>query len=52
MGNMLNMYMKAADWKREKHSPLITSPKAVKASEAFDVEVALGRRFQMEVSAK
>lgn len=35
--------MKTADWKSEKHVPVITSPAVVKAGESFDVEVAVGK---------
>lgn len=41
--NTLSSYVKTADWKGEKHVPVITSPAAVKAGESFDVEVAVGK---------
>lgn len=34
-----------ADWKKEKHVPVIECPSAVKAGEAFPVKISLGREI-------
>jgi len=45
MDNTLSAYVKTADWKSEKHVPVMTAPEAVKAGEAFEVEVAVGKEI-------
>ena len=35
--------IQTADWKKEKHVPAIEAPAVVKANEAFDVTVGVGR---------
>ncbi|MEW6139918.1 MAG: class II SORL domain-containing protein [Thermodesulfobacteriota bacterium] len=42
MGAMGDLYQ-TADWKIEKHVPVIECPDAVKPGEIFDVEVSLGK---------
>lgn len=37
--------MKTADWKSEKHVPVIEAPTTVKAGEKFTVEVAVGKEI-------
>ena len=32
-----------ADWKKEKHVPVIECPDSVKANETFEVKVAIGK---------
>ncbi|NMC77204.1 MAG: Neelaredoxin, partial [Candidatus Methanofastidiosa archaeon] len=32
-----------ADWKKEKHVPVIECPDAVKANETFEVKVSIGK---------
>jgi len=39
----LNESIQSADWKKEKHVPVIECPDAVKAGEDFNVQVAVGR---------
>jgi superoxide reductase len=34
-----------ADWKKEKHAPVIHSPAAVKAGEAFEIKVNIGEEI-------
>ncbi len=34
-----------ADWKNEKHVPVITAPETVKKEEEFEVEVAVGKEI-------
>jgi superoxide reductase len=34
-----------ADWKKEKHVPVITCPEQAKAGEVFNVEVSLGKEI-------
>ncbi len=41
----LSATVKTADWKAEKHVPVITAPTAVKAGEPFDVEIAVGKEI-------
>ena len=41
----LGAFVKSADWKTEKHVPAISAPESVKAGEAFDVEVSVGREI-------
>ena len=45
MENTLSSYVKTADWKSEKHVPVITAPESAKAGEAFEVEVAVGKEI-------
>lgn len=45
MADTLGSFVKTADWKSEKHVPVITAPEAIKAGEAFDVEVAVGKEI-------
>lgn len=44
MANFGELY-KAADWKTEKHIPVIECPKQVKAGEVFPVKVTLGKEI-------
>lgn len=41
----LSEYIQAADWKKEKHAPLIECPERVKAGEIFEVPVGLGKEI-------
>ena len=45
MENTLSSYVKTADWKSEKHVPVITAPESAKAGETFEVEVAVGKEI-------
>lgn len=45
MENTLSSYVKTADWKAEKHVPVITAPAKVVAGQAFEVEVAVGKEI-------
>ena len=36
-------YIKSADWKTEKHAPVITAPATVMLGVSFDVEVSVGK---------
>lgn len=38
-------YLQEADWKKEKHVPVIDAPDAVKKSEFFTVSVAVGKEI-------
>lgn len=40
--NSLSSTIKSADWKSEKHVPVLTLPDGAKPGEAFDAEVAVG----------
>ncbi|HOI55873.1 MAG TPA: class II SORL domain-containing protein [Phycisphaerae bacterium] len=40
----LNESIKSADWKSEKHVPVIECPDRVKADELFDVKLTLGKQ--------
>jgi superoxide reductase len=40
---MLNELLQTADWKTEKHVPVIDAPDMVKSGEVFEVNVSLGR---------
>ena len=42
MERMGDIYQ-SADWKTEKHVPVIEAPKEVKAGEVFDVKVSIGK---------
>ena len=37
--------IQAADWKKEKHVPVIECPNKVKASEVFEVKVSVGKEI-------
>lgn len=39
----LSAHVQQADWKKEKHVPVIECPDAVKADEMFEVKVSLGK---------
>ena len=39
----LSKYIQSADWKSEKHVPVIEAPDAVTAGEMFDVKVSIGK---------
>lgn len=41
----LGEFIQQADWKKEKHAPVIVAPEAVKAGEAFTVEVSVGKEI-------
>lgn len=45
MEKSLNEYVKTADWKSEKHVPVIAAPEMVAAGETFEVEVAVGKEI-------
>ena len=45
MNNTLGSYVRSADWKSEKHVPVITAPETVRAGEPFEVEVAVGKEI-------
>jgi superoxide reductase len=38
-------FVKTADFKSEKHAPVIVVPENIKAGEAFDVEVSVGKEI-------
>ena len=42
MGN-LSEHIQKADWKKEKHVPVIECPDSVKANEIFEAKVTLGK---------
>jgi superoxide reductase len=44
MGN-LSEHIQRADWKKEKHVPVIECPDTVKADEVFQVTVSLGKEI-------
>ncbi len=41
----LSDFVQKADWKKEKHVPVIECPDAVKAGEVFEVRVSLGKEI-------
>jgi len=43
--SQLHEHIQSADWKSEKHVPVIESPDTVKAGEIFRVSVALGKEI-------
>lgn len=45
MEQTLNAYVKTADWKNEKHVPVIAAPAEVKADEPFEVSVVVGKEI-------
>jgi superoxide reductase len=44
MASMKDLFQ-AADWKKEKHVPVIESPDSVKKGEAFQVSVSVGKEI-------
>jgi len=38
-------YVKSADWKSEKHVPVIDIPETIKPGEAFNVEIMVGKEI-------
>ena len=45
MEKSLNDYVKTADWKAEKHVPVIAVPETVAAGVTFEVEVSVGKEI-------
>ena len=45
MEKSLSDYVKTADWKAEKHVPVISAPATVAAGQAFEVEVSVGKEI-------
>ena len=45
MEKTLSDYVKTADWKAEKHVPVIVAPETVAAGLTFEVEVAVGKEI-------
>lgn len=45
MSEVLSSYVKSADWKTEKHVPVITVPETVKSGDWVKVEVAVGKEI-------
>ena len=45
MENTLESFVKTADWKNEKHVPVIDAPASVKTGETFDVDVTVGKEI-------
>ena len=43
MEKSLSDYVKTADWKAEKHVPVISAPATVAAGQTFEVEVTVGK---------
>jgi len=41
----LSEYIQKADWKKEKHVPVIEAPDKVQAGEPFEVKVSLGKEI-------
>ncbi|RLC70947.1 MAG: Neelaredoxin [Chloroflexi bacterium] len=41
----LSEYIQKADWKKEKHVPVIEAPDKVQAGELFEVKVSLGKEI-------
>ena len=39
------MFIQKDDWKKEKHMPVIEAPAQVKAGEAFQVKVSIGKEI-------
>jgi superoxide reductase len=37
--------IQTADWKKEKHAPVVECPDAVQAGEVFDVQVSVGKEI-------
>lgn len=45
MEKSLSDYVKTADWKAEKHVPVISAPASVAAGQTFEVEVSVGKEI-------
>jgi len=45
MESTLSSYVKTADWKSEKHVPVIAAPAEARPGEPFEVEVAVGKEI-------
>ena len=45
MTEQLGEHFQSADWKKEKHVPVIACPSKVKAGELFEVKVTLGKEI-------
>ena len=45
MEKSLSDYVKTADWKAEKHVPVISAPATVVAGQTFEVEVSVGKEI-------
>ncbi|MBR6734392.1 MAG: class II SORL domain-containing protein [Kiritimatiellae bacterium] len=45
MEKTLESFVKTADWKNEKHVPVIDAPASVKTGETFDVDVTVGKEI-------
>ena len=45
MNTSLSSTVKTADWKAEKHVPVIAAPASAKAGEPFDVEIDVGKEI-------
>ena len=41
---MLGELIQSADWKSEKHVPVIAAPDTVQSGEVFEVKVSIGKR--------
>ena len=41
----LGDYLQTADWKKEKHAPVIDSPEKVKSGEEFSVALTIGKEI-------
>jgi superoxide reductase len=41
----MNDLFQAADWKQEKHSPVIETPESIKKGEFFSIEVSIGKEI-------
>ena len=44
----LKEVFQSADWKSEKHVPVIECPESVKAGELFEVKVTLGKEVTLQ----
>jgi superoxide reductase len=40
---LLSSYIKSADWKAEKHAPVVSAPSVIAPGVPFDVEVSVGK---------
>lgn len=45
MEKSLSDYVKTADWKAEKHVPVISAPATVAVGQTFEVEVSVGKEI-------
>ena len=45
MNTTLSSTVKTADWKAEKHVPVIAAPAGAKAGEPFDIEIDVGKEI-------